>query len=98
MISYEEHLASPEWRVLRRLALEAAAHRCVICDGTRNLEVHHRNYERLGEERLSDLTVLCEDCHSVFHHAARLAEGMIEVPEPAENPDDDWSVQGWDAA
>lgn len=81
MTSYEDYLLSPEWRVLRRLALEAVGHRCVICDGTRDLQVHHRNYERLGHERLPDLTVLCDDCHAVFHEAERLASGMVVVPD-----------------
>lgn len=91
-MTYEEHLASPEWKVLRRLALEAAGHRCVICDGTRGLQVHHRNYIRLGQEQLADLTVLRDDCHAVFHHARRLAEAMVTVPAGEAQPDElgDW--------
>lgn len=32
--------------------------------------VHHRTYERLGKERLGDLTVLCRKCHGLFHGKA----------------------------
>lgn len=87
-VDYDTYLNSPEWRVLRRIVLEAAEQRCVICDGTRALQVHHRDYTRLGEERLADLTVLCDDCHAVFHHARRLAVRMVTVP--GEDEDDDW--------
>jgi len=36
----------------------------------RNLEVHHLTYDRLGDERMDDLEVLCPDCHRKAHGAA----------------------------
>ena len=41
--------------------------RCVVCYAQGDLQVHHRTYERIGYERLSDLTTLCADCHGMFH-------------------------------
>jgi 5-methylcytosine-specific restriction endonuclease McrA len=38
-------------------------HRLEIHD----LEVHHRIYERLGNEVLSYLVVLCRRCHQHYH-------------------------------
>jgi hypothetical protein len=38
-------------------------HRLEIHD----LEVHHRIYERLGNEVLSCLVVLCRRCHQHYH-------------------------------
>lgn len=35
-------------------------------DVAKELETHHRSYERLGYEELSDLTV-CKACHSRHH-------------------------------
>lgn len=36
------------------------------------LDVHHRTYERLGQEQEYDLTVLCHRCHSLFHSVGRI--------------------------
>jgi 5-methylcytosine-specific restriction endonuclease McrA len=33
----------------------------------RAVEVHHLTYERLGEERLTDLVALCRSCHEREH-------------------------------
>ncbi len=41
-------------------------------DGSNILDVHHRMYERRGEERDVDLIVLCHECHSIFHELGRL--------------------------
>ena len=44
---------------------------------TDNLEVHHRTYERLGEELASDLTVLCNRCHHVHHQHSGASTQLI---------------------
>ena len=54
-------------RVIKCIAVE----RCPICenDGCTNeaKQVHHLNYERIGEERLEDLQALCPKCHVQNH-------------------------------
>ena len=65
MVDYQKHLRSAAWREIRRRALAAAGHRCLLCPATEELEAHHRTYENLGEEREGDLTVLCRECHEV---------------------------------
>lgn len=32
-----------------------------------NLEVHHRTYERVGNERPADVIALCKACHEKHH-------------------------------
>ena len=67
---YIEYLSSDEWKELRNDALEWASYRCAICykpQPPHSLHVHHRTYDRVGNEDLSDLTVLCVDCHILFH-------------------------------
>jgi 5-methylcytosine-specific restriction endonuclease McrA len=66
-IPYEQYLQTEHWQAMRRLALEAADHHCLLCDADSNLDVHHRTYERLGMEQLRDLVVLCETCHARHH-------------------------------
>ena len=65
---YQEYLQTPEWQARRKDALQRAEYRCQTCNASdRILDVHHRTYERRGHEKPSDLTVLCRDCHELFH-------------------------------
>jgi 5-methylcytosine-specific restriction endonuclease McrA len=64
---YAEYLASPEWNLQRRTALRRAGGRCEACNRTGKLNVHHRTYERRGDEAADDLIVLCADCHGAVH-------------------------------
>ena len=75
---YAEYLRTPEWADRRRAALHRAAGRCQVCNRAGRLNVHHRTYARRGAERPADLTVLCEDCHHLFHEHGRL----VSVADP----------------
>lgn len=60
---------------MRKKALAAANHCCQVCNTDKSrLDVHHRTYENLWHEPLSNLIVLCEGCHKVFHKMRRLAQ------------------------
>lgn len=64
---YREFLLSETWQTIRRLKLEQQPY-CALCPSVKGLQVHHRQYpEAMGTERLSDLVVLCEDCHRLHH-------------------------------
>lgn len=80
---YEQYLKSQEWAAMRRWALERAENRCQVCNSEKRLDVHHRTYERLGHEWPSDLTVLCRDCHELYH--GRMADAP-EVERGSERP------------
>lgn len=90
---YEGYLNTEHWHTMRRLALDAAEERCQLCYSPQRLQVHHRTYERLGHERMADLTVLCDSCHEAFHRTVRAKQGMQGVdlasvtdPQPATRP------------
>lgn len=70
---YREYLRTPEWRETRGAALVRSGHACSLdAAHTDRLEVHHRSYDRLGEERADDVIVLCHDCHRIHHaHTGR---------------------------
>lgn len=61
---YLEYLKSERWKKLRLIVLERCNHQCQTCTNTKHLQVHHRTYERVGHELLTDLGVLCRGCHS----------------------------------
>ena len=64
MINYKRYLRSEEWRKKREQVFNAYGKICSVCGSVNNLHVHHKTYERIGKERISDLQVLCS-----FHHA-----------------------------
>jgi hypothetical protein len=70
---YRVYLRTPEWRRTRAAALVRTGNACALdVRHTEELEVHHRTYERLGVELVSDLIVLCHSCHQLHHkHCGR---------------------------
>lgn len=74
-LPYTEYLKSEHWRQRRRMAYNRAKGACQVCNAKdRKLNVHHRSYERLGNEAPGDVIVLCEDCHQIFHENGKLAK------------------------
>jgi 5-methylcytosine-specific restriction endonuclease McrA len=73
---YRDYLQSDEWKTTRRRALKRAQFRCQVCNKGESLNVHHRTYERRGEERNDDLLVLCQPCHEIFHRQGKLARAQ----------------------
>ena len=69
---YRDYLQTGHWMRVRSASLRRYEYRCALCFSPRQLEVHHRTYERLGCERDADVTVLCSNCHS-RHHEAKAA-------------------------
>jgi len=69
---YRDYLNTPEWNEKRLLILERAGHKCEQCGGTHKLQVHHKTYERRGDEWPSDLIALCDPCHVACHPSKRL--------------------------
>lgn len=65
-----QYMQSPSWRKIRQKRLEKDKFRCQnihVIGGKQGLEVHHKSYVRLGNERLSDLITLCRRCHNDIH-------------------------------
>src|SRR5712672_3868639 len=68
IMDYYSYIISSRWRdsPARLAELKASGFRCRICNASEaeaQLQVHHRSYERLGNEQVCDLTTLCADCH-----------------------------------
>lgn len=63
------------WRWLRIQVLKRANNRCEACGmGGCRLEVHHLTYERLREELLTDVLLLCQPCHAARHQWGKRRE------------------------
>lgn len=64
---FSEYRLTPEWRSRRNRVLLRAANKCELCFASERLDVHHRTYERYGEEQVGDLIALCRTCHQRQH-------------------------------
>jgi len=69
---------SDEWCKIRRQVMKRDGNRCMICNSSRNLTVHHRTYIRFGQEGLDDLTTICYICHGVIHKSYISIEGYCD--------------------
>ena len=69
--AYNDYLKSDDWQHIRKIKLQFADNRCEMClrpaAAGNPLDVHHVTYERFGHENLTDLRVLCRQCHQTVH-------------------------------
>lgn len=68
---YQEYLKSDHWQSLRKRKLSHSKCRCAICGSTDRLEVHHLQYKNIFDVDLTDLRILCNRCHDLFHELKR---------------------------
>lgn len=71
-MNYKDFLNSPYWKAIAKYRKYKANYKCCVCGNKQNLNVHHNTYEHHGYEHkhsyiMSDLTVLCNECHKKFH-------------------------------
>lgn len=64
---YQAYLQTEHWLTIRHAALGRARFCCALCNSRKDLQVHHRSYEHLGEEWDCDTLVLCAECHQKHH-------------------------------
>ena len=96
-MTYDEYINSSSWRLspARLAELESSGYRCRVCNGMAGeveLQVHHRTYERLGNEQVGDLTALCVNCHHTAtddlrrrHYSSRPAMVVPDYKPPLAN-------------
>lgn len=105
---YIEYLASDHWKKLRERKLESVGRKCETCGRLARrtpggflggLDVHHLSYERLRNEPLDDLQVLCFQCHAVEHGqpADDRSVAIRRERRAGFEPDEiDLEVESWD--
>ena len=65
---YNRYMRSDAWAAIRDVKLSIAAYECEKCGSRETLHVHHLTYDRFGgDERMTDLQVLCRPCHNKAH-------------------------------
>lgn len=78
--SYDEYLASPTWRRIRKKALKRCRWKCCAC-GFRAIQVHHRNYSKatLTKGAARGLIAICVECHKKIEFRGGLKVGLAEA-------------------
>jgi len=87
-MSYAELLRDPRWQRLRLYVMERDGWACVYCKAShRNLQVHHKHYEKglaPWEYPASVLVTACEDCHGRITDLKKRADEVIGEMTPDE--------------
>lgn len=70
---YKEYLQTGHWQGIRKMAWRRYHGQCVIADGACEgpKDVHHKNYDSIGEETENDVVLLCRRHHSMVHEAEK---------------------------
>lgn len=67
-IKYLNYLKSAEWQEIRLHLIEKRNWTCERCGKQKKrLQIHHLTYDRLYNEKESDLMVVCPSCHHDIH-------------------------------
>lgn len=68
-MSYKKYLHSKHWKTTKFIVYATQKHNCIFCGDKQNLNIHHKTYKNknIGCEALSDLSVLCKECHFLWH-------------------------------
>lgn len=61
------YLKTRHWKKTSAEAIARSGGCCHECGSPVHLEVHHKTYAHLGDERPQDLEVLCSYCHAERH-------------------------------
>lgn len=65
---YNDYINSPEWQEKREQCFNIFGKKCMVCDETRKLHVHHKTYQNFMHEDVeTDLIPLCDKHHKSLH-------------------------------
>jgi len=64
---YKQYLKSEKWQKVRKTLFLERGKKCELCLSSKNLHIHHLTYERIFNEQLIDLQILCRKCHEKAH-------------------------------
>lgn len=60
---YQDYLDGPLWKKRQLEKFQQAGKKCEACGANRRLHIHHLTYERIFQEPMEDLMVLCKRHH-----------------------------------
>jgi hypothetical protein len=89
-ITYAEYLQTEHWAKTREKRLSQSLCYCAVCGRDNYLHVHHETYKNIGQEKMTDLKVLCWIHHKKLHEFIEInkttfASGLKSLIENARN-------------
>lgn len=66
-VDYKKYITSKEWKEKKEKLFDLRGKECEQCGYKHKIHVHHLTYERLGDEKMKDLQILCFQCHMSKH-------------------------------
>lgn len=91
---YKKYISSAKWKKLRKEVMALAKFTCQRCRKYACSEVHHLNYDRFRNERLSDLQALCRSCHDEADEE-RVQKQEADFEAYCEERLEDAQLRGW---
>lgn len=74
---YQSYIRSDKWKKKKEERLKKDNYICLNCGSKEKLEIHHKNYNSLYNEDISDLKTLCEKCHKKITEKTRKKKKVI---------------------
>jgi hypothetical protein len=84
---YQTYKASREWALLREAVRQRAKNICEHCGARPMDDMHHKTYERIGRELLTDLMAVCEPCHEFLSGKSEINPLINQPHRPTNNPE-----------
>jgi 5-methylcytosine-specific restriction endonuclease McrA len=83
--TYSDYTRSAHWRDVKARYRASDLPQACRC-GEEKVQYHHKTYERLGAEELTDIEPLCSRCHTVVHSLERRGDMSLD-PAELDSPD-----------
>lgn len=64
---YRQYLQSDVWKAKRLQLYKLRGYKCERCDSIQQIDVHHKTYDNIFHEPMTDLELLCRVCHAKHH-------------------------------
>lgn len=82
VIGYKAYLHTLHWQNKRKHIYKIRNYTCEMCGCKikkgQSYNIHHKTYKRVGNEKDSDLMLLCPDCHTLLHAKQNRQKEIME--------------------
>lgn len=76
---YKEYLKTDHWKKIKKQYKDSDLPQyCLVCENPK-YELHHRSYDRIGAELLTDLISLCRKHHSATHKLVKKGANLWDA-------------------